>query len=208
MVAYRRIHKDHAICVCGTSNSSNIWDLILPIDNIVLSMDGDKAGIHANIETITYLSSIFDIKNIKVVCMPKGQDPYDVLTGKDGYKLLSNYYDLRIPAIDFMVKYGDKAEVKELYDTVQEYNLSYVLKNICKNKGFSIGEAKSWLESANEKPNKAYNVDNSNKKMTEKDKLLAIVNCEETDLVLDPENPINNVEKAKRILKLKYGIEI
>lgn len=215
VIAYRRIKKDNVICVCGTSNSSNVWDLILPIDNIVLSMDGDEAGIHATIETILYLTTVVDLKTVKIICMPKGQDPYDVVTSEKGHDLLHNYYDLRIPAVDFLIKHGDKKDVKKLYDTIPEYNLSYVLKNICKLKGFSIGEARSWLDSDDNKRKNSSTNTNGNvkgpavgKNVSEKDKLIAIINCEETDLVLDPEDPINNVEKAKRILKLKYGIEM
>ena len=71
----------------------------------------------------------------------------------------------------------------------------YIMKNICKIKGFSISETESWLFSSDSRK-----IKKDIEQLTEKEKLLAIVNCEDKNLPLIP------IEKAKRILKLKYGI--
>lgn len=193
VIAYQRINFNNSICVCGTSNSSNIWDLIFPVERIVLSMDPDEAGIEATINTLIYLAPIFDIKNIESVVLPNGKDPYDVVTN-DGNNALMEYFEQRIPAVHFLIKYGNVDDAKKLYDSVAEYNKIYVIKSICKIKGFSVTEAESWLFSSFE------NSKNDNK-LDEKTMLLAFINGEDIDGV-----PMMDINRAKRILKLKYGI--
>lgn len=200
VIAYKRINKNYVVCVCGTSNSNNIWDLIFPVKNIILSMDLDAAGIDATIKTLIHLAPIFDIKNVESVILPKGQDPYDVVTN-DGDSALNDFYERRIPAVEFLIKNGELNDVKDLYEATAEYNKVYVMKTICKIKGFSITEAESWLfntKNTDVKITKSY----SDEKMSEKEQLLAIVNCEDVDVPLIP------IEKAKRILALKYGIKL
>lgn len=190
VIAYRRIGHNNTICSCGTGNSSNIWDEILPIKKIILSMDGDKAGIKATLDNILYLSPIYDIKNVYVVNLPEGKDPYDISS-----KELEEAYSNLSEAIPFFIKHADIDRIKELIDSTPEYNNMYIMKNICKIKGFSISETESWLFSSDSRK-----IKKDIEQMTEKEKLLAIVNCEDKNLPLIP------IEKAKRILKLKYGI--
>ena len=205
VIAYQRASFNNTICTCGTSNSSNVWDLIFPVKEIVLSYDLDKAGIKATISTLIYLAPIFNVKNIKSVILPDGKDPYDVVTMPDGVNMLKNFYENRIPAVEFLIQHGDIDAVKELYDAVPEYNKMYVMKMICNMKGFSISESESWLESSNEK-GKA----NKDLQLDEKETLLAIVNCKDINdkELMNISNPAESVNKAKRILLLKYGIKI
>lgn len=196
VIAYQRIGLNNSICVCGTSNSSNIWEMILPVKEIVLSMDLDKAGIEATIKTLLFLSPIFDIQNIFSVILPEGSDPYDVITNESQEKL-KEYFENKIPAVEFLIKYGTVDDVRDLYNSTADYNKVYVLKSVCKVKGFSLKETESWLF------NTLGSLNNSkDNKLSEKDKLLAIVNCEDINVPLIP------IEKAKRILKLKYGIDV
>lgn len=187
VIGYQRIGYNNTICVCGTSNSSNIWDLILPVKNIVLSMDSDKAGVKASISTILFLAKIHDIKNIECVVLPNGEDPYSVTE-------LQKYYDERIPAIDFLVKYGEDEDIKTCYDSIPEYNKLYFKKRMCFVKNFSLVETESYLDF-----NKAKT--EIPEEMSEKDRFLAILSCEDKDV------PLVEIDKVKRILKLKYGIK-
>lgn len=198
VIAYQRINFNNSICVCGTYNSSNVWDIIFPVKNIILSMDNDKAGIEATIKTILYLSKIFDLKYIEVVVLPKSCDPYDIVE-KEGNDKLKYYFDNKIPAVEFVIRNGSISEVNDLYNDTIEFNKIYVMKNICKIKGFSITEAESWLSTSLEK--------NENKKiLDEKEELLSILNGNSNELI-NCKDPLEQIEKAKRILKLKYGIE-
>lgn len=200
VIAYRRIGFNNTICTCGTSNSSNIWDLFLPlVDEIILSMDLDKAGIEATIKTAIYLSSLFDISKVYSVILQKGQDPYDVVV--ESHDLLLSYFNDKINVVDFAIKYGTLSDIKELYDNVLEYNKVYVIKKVCENKGFNIKEAESWLGLDELAINKNKN------NLSEKDRLLAIINCEDLDEISNIKNPMEEVERAKRILELKYGIK-
>lgn len=196
VIAYQRIGFNNSICVCGTSNSTNIWELIFPVERIVLSMDIDPAGIEATINTLIYLAPIFDIKNVESVVLPDGSDPYDVIQ-KFGNEALIKHYNERIPAVYFLINYGNVNDVKRLYDAVPEYNKIYVMKSICKAKGFSIVEAESWLASSFEKEAKV------EVKLDEKSMLLAFLKGEDVDGI-----PMMDVNKAKRILLLKYGIKM
>ena len=188
VIAYRRINKPNCVCSCGTGNSTNIWDMILPVNHITLSYDGDEAGVKAFIASILHLTTIFNIKDIDCVELPDSEDPYSVGN-------LQDYYDNRILSVDYFIKHASVEEVKDLYDKTPDYNKTYIMKHICLNKSFSVSEAESWLDSASSQKQI-----NNSLNMSEKEKLLAIVNCEDVDVELIP------IEKAKKILKLKYGI--
>lgn len=188
VIGYLRIKKPNTVCSCGTQNSNNIWDLLLPVENIVLSMDADAAGIKAAINAILYLSSFFDIQKITSVVLPDKEDPYSV-------KNLQKYYDERISAASYFIQHATKEQVKELYDTVPEFNKVYLMKEICLQKEFSVSEAESWL--LTEETTKV----NDKKELSEKEKLLSFING-------DSGSEYMPIEKAKRILKMRYGINV
>lgn len=196
VIAYERLGFKNVICTCGTNNITNTFEAILPIKKIILSMDNDKAGIKSTIETIDYLSSIFDIKNIYVVILPEDKDPYDI--SKDE---LLNCYNNAIECVEFYIKEkeNDPLAVKHLLQNVKEYNYIHVMRKICEIKNFSLSEAESWIDS---NINKIID-DKNNNKMSEKDMLLAIARGEDVDNV-----DLIPIEKVKKILKMKYGIKI
>lgn len=187
VIGYRRINKNNTICCCGTQNSSNIWDLIFPVDEIVLSFDGDAAGIKATIKTILYLAPIFDIQHITSTELPDGEDPYSVNNLKD-------YYNNKINSVDFYIKHATRAQILDLYRAVPNYNKTFIIKEICLIKDYSVEEAESWLRHKD--------MEKEGSELSEKDILLSIVNCEDKDLPY-----FVPIDKAKKILKLKYGID-
>lgn len=188
VIAYLRIGLKNAICVCGTGNSINVWDELLPLEEIILSYDADDAGTKALISTLNFLTSKTDIKSIYSITLPYGEDPYSVSRSE-----LQKFYDDRTLAINSFVEKATAVQVKELYDNTPEYNKMFVMKTICKVKGFSLKEAESWLNSSKIEEKKT-------EQLSEKEHLLAIVNCENKNVSLIP------IDKAKRILELKYGI--
>lgn len=189
VIAYKRIGHPEALCSCGTNNITNCFDMILPIKSLVLSTDSDKAGIKAVKEAVLFLAPSFDIRRISVVSLPDGKDPYDVSSEE-----LREAYKNRKPAIYFIIeKFDDPELLQEIYGKVQEYNRMYVIKAICKVKLYSALEAKSWMSGEAEAMTQA--------EKSEKESLLAVVNGESDDPYMHP-------DKARRILKMKYGIVV
>ena len=191
-IAFVRIDIRYTVGVCGTSNSNNIWDLLLPVEDIYLAMDGDGAGIGTMVKNIIYLTVRHDITHVFALVFPHGKDPYDVLKdmGEEG---LRKIYSNPVPALEFAVEHGALEDIAEIYKITPEYNKIAVLRAVCKVKNFSLAEAESWLFS---RPELLKSVEGE---LDEKSKLLAIVRGE-----LD--NPSILPDKAKRILKMKYGV--
>lgn len=188
VIAYQRIGKNNTICTCGTNNSVNSFDIIMPVKNIVTSMDNDKSGIHATIDIIKFLGAKVELDNVECVVLPEGKDPYDVTKSE-----LANFYENRVKSYVYLMMYGDDEEIKDVYSKASEFNKQSIIREICKHKGFNLIEAKSWLKNKET---------NNKEEMSEKDRLIAIVECKDIDGVeyIDP-------EKAKKILKMKYGLK-
>ena len=188
-IAYRKIGIENVVAISGTNNVYKIWDLILPVKNIILSLDGDTPGIHATLEAINELvNHNFQLSNITVIKFD-GQDPYDALDN------LKDYYNNRIQAVDFYLMNCNQQQAIQLYNSIPEYDKVPFIKSVCKNLMYSIDEASSWL--------KFDNIEQKNdNQLSEKDILIAIVEGKDIDVPL-----IADEEKAKRILALKYGVK-
>lgn len=206
VIAYQRINHPNVICCCGTGNSNNIWDMILPTGNIYLSMDNDEAGIKSTISTVLYLAPLYDIKHIFSIILPKGKDPYDIVIEQNGKEKLEEFYQNAVSSVEYFAKNASISEIKELYDIVPEYNKIFVLKCICKEKCMSVSEAESWineggLDGTSHRINQTLKDEANNNQMSEKDLLLAFVLGKDIESI-----PMMDIKKAKKILKLKYGI--
>lgn len=184
-IAYRRIGINHVICSCGTANSQNIWEGILPIRSVVLSMDGDEAGKLANIKTILYLNTLMDIQNIEVVTLPEEEDPYSV-------KDLKIHWNTKIPALNYMAQEAELKDLQDLYEKTLEFNRSQIIKALCKTKMYSVSEAESWLFQNEKRKTETSTMD-------ERELLLSYLRDPEVNI------PYMTPEKAKSILKMKYG---
>lgn len=194
VIAYKRIELDNVVCSCGTENSNNVWKLLLPLDEIVLSLDGDYAGIKSTLNTIDYLSTFFDIKNVYVVELPDGEDPYSVPKND-----LRRFYGTKINAIDFYLKHASTNRIVELYRNTLEYNKVFFFTKLSKSKGFNASETQNFLDRNG--TSKRHDVTQSEK--SEKERLLDFVNG---NIEYFDTNGMD-INKAKRILKLKYGID-
>ena len=189
-IAYRKIGIDNVLAISGTNNVFKIWDIVLPVKKIVLSFDGDNPGIHATLDAIEELVKLnFQLENIEVVKFDN-EDPYDALNH------LEESFNNKISAIDFYINNCTKGEASKLYSLIPEYNNMYFLKSVCKQLGYSVSEAESWLYNEN-----GHNNEENKVELTEKEILIAIVEGKDIDVPL-----IADEEKAKKILKLKYGV--
>ena len=158
VIAWRRASVEHAVGVCGTSNSNNIWDSILPAKTIYLSMDGDDVGVGTVVKNIIYLASKHNISEIFALKFPAGKDPYDIMT-EFGIDELKNIYNHPISALDFVCTYGNDDDVLAVYDAVPEFSKIKVMASICKCKGYNISEAESWLTSISKKRSQELRLD-------------------------------------------------
>ena len=167
VIGYRKNKIENVLAVSGTNNVNKIWDVVLPVKGkIIISFDGDAAGVEGSISAILSLvSNKFDIKDIECVVLPNGEDPFSI------YKL---------------------------YNELQEYRKSLLVKTICSEKNMSANEAILWISSAGEQSK----VKEDKTKMTEKDILLAIVNGDD----IPKDAAFVDPDKAKAILSMKYGI--
>lgn len=200
VIAYERIGLQNTICTCGTNNINNVFDVIMPIKNIILSMDNDEAGIKSTCNTILYLAGFFDIKNIKVNVLPEGKDPYDITS-----KELKEVYNNKIEGTRFYIRtfINEPFKIKELYDEINEntnYNYLYFMKILCEEKNLSVTNAENWLINSCLNKNNSNNDNKNINKLSEEEMLLAIVECRDINIPL-----FISPEKAKKILKLKYG---
>lgn len=206
VIAYQRINHQNVVCCCGTGNSNNIWDLLMPVGNIYLSMDNDASGIKATISTVLHLAPIYDVKRIFSILLPEGQDPYDVVIQKDGKESLKQYLNQAVSSVEFFIKYADISDIKKLYDYVPEYNKVFVLKCVCNEKGMGVSQAESWIndggtDGAHQNPSKP--LQNGENQMSEKDMLIAFLTGKNDDSI-----PMMDEKRARRILKMKYGVDI
>ena len=206
VIAWQRCGMKFAVGVCGTTNSNNIWDVILPVTDIYLSMDGDNAGIVTVISDVLYLVTKHDISHIHTLQFPDGMDPYDVISDPSmGIEKLKDIYEHPMSAIDFLCIHGRPDEIVELYEKVPEYSKIKVMTGICKNKHFTPSEAESWIDSIRSKGTAAYkNQSNAssnvipNSALSERDQLIQIIRGNGDGSMLP--------DKAARILKMKYGV--
>lgn len=194
VIGYRKNKIENVLAVSGTNNVNKIWDVVLPVKGeIIISFDGDAAGVEGSISAILSLvSNKFDIKDIECVVLPDGEDPFSV------YKDIEKYYNDRISALEFYVRNAEPEELYELYNELQEYRKSLLVKTICSEKNMSANEAILWISSSSEQSN----VKEDKSKMTEKDILLAIVNGDD----IPKDATFVDPDKAKAILSMKYGI--
>lgn len=195
-IAWRRAGIEWVVGSCGTGNAANIWDSILPVDEVYLSMDGDKAGKKSAVANVVEISDRQPLSGIFVIEMPDGEDPYDVVIGDDGVGKLLNMLDNAISGIDFVCKHGEPFMVLKMYERVPEHEKMKVMKAICKNKGYGPTEAESWLSSI--KPDEDQN--DGKQELNEREELLKIVRGEPSTMNVD-------VNKAVRILKMKYNMK-
>lgn len=198
-IAWRRAGVPNVVGSCGTSNSVNIWDSILPAQKIFLSMDGDGAGKHSVGVNVIYLSEKVRLDGVFVIKMPDGMDPYDVVT-QCGAEALRELKERAVPAVQWMVESSEPQQVLGLYLSCPEWYRMTVLKEICKIKCFSLSETESWLRSLH-KESSMKKQEESDEQMDEKSELLKLVNGQKSSLNMD-------VNKAIRVLKMRYGVDV
>lgn len=220
VIAFARIGVNNCICTCGTSNSTNVIDIVqgLGLRRIILSQDSDKAGIKATIALIKHLIKLgWSAKQIFVLRFPDGKDPYDVVTESEeslkeilnnptnslGFLLLDRVGEVYS---DFSNDNG-KMLISDFLNLFNPIDKNLFIKDICKVKNLDFSEFEDWLLVKKDA--------NNNSKDNKKNVVLAVING-------DPigENEVNelrklgllnngipDIEKIKKIARMKYGIK-
>lgn len=191
VIAWQRVGIDWVVGVCGTSNSNNVWDLILPVDEVYLCMDGDEVGVGTVVSNVCYLAEQHDISRVQCISLPEGMDPYDVLEHYGSQGLLDTLRN-PCPALQFAAERGSRQEMQRIWQGVPSYQQAKVLSAVCKVKGWSVRQAEDWLMGS-ERVETSVEID-------EKQELLNLVTGKESRLHMMP-------DKARSILRMKYGIK-
>lgn len=132
VIALHKIGINNTAAIMGTSLTDNQIRLIQTVtNNVILSLDGDEAGIHATQKAI-FLLHRYKF-NTRVILLPDGLDPDDYLKkyGKD--KLKQFYENNSVSAIDYLYNIEkrklnkDDVESKlafknSIFNVLHEYN--------------------------------------------------------------------------------------
>ena len=103
VIAYYKAGIYNVVATLGTAMTKKQIDLIRSLSkNVVLSYDGDKAGLTANLKNGENLLNI-DL-NVQVVDNTSDLDPDEIFT-KSGAKALKDLVSRRLDYIDFVIKY-------------------------------------------------------------------------------------------------------
>lgn len=187
--------KKNVVAVSGTGNVTHAIDFLLPFPKIVISMDGDGPGQHAAITAgMHLLSKGFSHGKIEVVQLPDGADPYDY---RDS---IPQAYDDRQPWLEWAASRLTEQEAWELRESISSYDQASLSMAIAHAKSMTISQANQWIDSGRgrikAKPN-------ATEELSEKEKLLAIINMQDIEGL-----PLIDPDKARKILRMKYGITV
>jgi DNA primase len=166
VIALHKVGIDNTVAIMGTSLTDNQIRLIQSVTNtVVLSLDGDEAGIHATQKAI-FLLNRYKF-NTRVILLPDGLDPDDYLK-KFGKDKLKQYYEKNsLSAIDYLYNIEkrklNKGDVESklafknsIFAILQEYNSialnEIILKKLSEEIDVSID---SLLADFNKQPKKA-----------------------------------------------------
>ncbi|MEG1581966.1 MAG: DNA primase [Clostridia bacterium] len=132
----------NAVASMGTALTPEQAKLIKRFtENVIICYDGDFAGQKATIRGLEILKNASEF-NIKVVSLPSGLDPDDVIK-QNGKEAFQNLLDTALPLTEFKLNY-----VKKLYDlTTSDGKTRYLEHAIKILKGLpSVIERESYIE--------------------------------------------------------------
>lgn len=166
----------NVVASMGTAFTKDQAKLLKYMDEVIVSYDGDEAGIKGAIRAIDLLKAEGLV--VRVVQMPKGQDPDEVIKsrGKEGYKkLLDNALvgtEFKLQCVRNIYSYNNPAErakfvrgmlkaIVSLDDRAEE---EFYLKEIRDETGLSLVALESDLDDIRrgEKPSRLSLSNNSN----------------------------------------------
>lgn len=187
----QRNGKLNVVGLCGSTKLT--WDrlqLLQPLQNIILAMDGDDAGRKA---TRNFIVEMWDVSPkislaMKVLDLPDGEDPGSM-------KDLSSCEE--IPAIDWLVSHISVDDIQYYWEKCKSKIIEVHLKKALKDHFFLTDETFKEITSKkfeNKKNNDEY-----------LEKLKAVVGlCDDVEI-----QPLQiSAEEAKSILSMRYGIDI
>lgn len=191
----------NTIAVCGSHNfNEKVINVIMPIEHLVLTMDGDDAGLSGTFDVIKFLSKAYPnlLMNSYVIEIPDNLDPSDYLdkNGKDSLKGLDKN---KISCIKWLLKYKTKDEYIEFLNSIESNILrDSMITSFMKKYGLTYSYTKEMMDQSKRSYKRK-----ENQEVSYKDRLLATIGKGSIDV-----EPIPGMseEEAKRILKIRFGI--
>jgi DNA primase len=185
----------NVIAICGASNfSDKILNVLGPIKFLYVMTDADKGGNKSRISILSTLSKINPriIKNVMNIELPEGKDPGDLNQNE-----IMECYDNAKPLINWFMYNGTDDEIIELYNSCTSSLVRPLILNaLCESKNYNYSQAEEFF---------MYKPQDKKKEDDYKDRLLATIgHCE--NMNVQPLEMDGN--KAIKILKMRYGIEI
>lgn len=191
----------NSIAVCGSHNfNDKVLNVIMPINSITLTMDGDDAGVSGAYDVIKFLSKSYPniLSNSYVIEVPDDMDPSDYLI-KNGKGSLQELNKNKKRYVDWLLKYKTKEQFLEFVNDVDSNVLKDdLITSFMKHYGLSYSFTIELLKNSKKKDFKK-----NNSEMTYKDRLLATIG--KGNINVDP-IPGMSEEEAKKILKIRFGI--
>ncbi len=151
----------------GQKHLQNVWQYC---DNCILCFDGDLAGMKASIRaSFLCIEHVKPGKNIKICCMPDGEDPASLLYSK-GPEKMREILDASSYLSDFIWNYYSdlyskitvktpeaiamwKREIYDMIDRIQDKNVQSIYKSEFKERIYKL--TNPWSNTDKHKNNKS-----------------------------------------------------
>ena len=119
VIAYYKAGVENAVALMGTAFTKNHLSAIKRLTkNIILSLDGDRAGKQATIKIIEALAN--QGFNIKVVNLPGNQDPDEILE-TNGKEYLASFITNALSSFEFLLDYQARITNLNNYEEKKQF---------------------------------------------------------------------------------------
>ena len=196
VAAFQKAGFLNTFAICGTGNFSlKVWEVLSPIEKIIMGMDGDEPGKEANINNLITIAKIYPIALLKtyIIDITKDEDPASI-SQEDLKKCMDN----KVLGLDWIMNNANDIRIRDFYANCNsEIVKPRIINSLSKAKNFNYLQAQEWF-SINEGKHK------SKQDISYKDRLLSTVGmCSDPNI-----EPLNIPEdQANRILKLRFNIQ-
>ena len=98
---HRAGFKNTVACLGTAATADHARELKKLCDDVVLCFDGDEAGIKATLRSIDIFKNAGF--NVKIACLPSGQDPDEVLKQENGKAQMQEIIQNAKPIMDYYI---------------------------------------------------------------------------------------------------------
>ena len=196
VAAMQRAGMENVLAISGTSNFSNrVMETVGYVENVIFALDGDNPGKEATLSAIRIISKISSKMLLQSTVMefPEGKDPADL--SKEDIDL-TTFYNNRKNAIAWYIENAEDSDIRKFYKEASDLTKPNIALELMRFLSLTRGQLDQWLSLREEKIETEYSY---------KDQLMATIG--KSDNINVPILKISEVE-AKKILKLRFGVEV